>query len=379
MQNELNKHKTSDSVKWVLTLIAFIIVGIMLAGIMAGWFNPKTENKDEQQQESSVAVDVNGTVMDSDTIYAMPKAMSFSSTALYSAMATSNEQCVSVNIQASVWPEDASNKKVDYSVAWGSAPTFGSQNVTDFVKVTQASDGDTVATVSCYKAFGSDTIILTVTTRDGGFTDKCTISFVGIASELDISHSTLALTNTTERGNYYLLGTGKTYSFDIGMSNIFNSVGTPNLTVSVDGVGSVYFGTVYSDANSGFSYFQDGTLKNISEFKDEFITATISGNTLNIVTDSTYIENYYSHYESDEYFTGNYIYDYFVYEDEWGLTGGSNGFDYAGKAAENQTLLKSCYFTVTVSDSISGLSDTIKVWIEPSVSGVSLSESDLDF
>ena len=120
-------------------------------------------------------------------------------------------------------------------------------------------------------------------------------------------------------------------------------------------------------------------MKNISEFKDEFITATISGNTLNIVTDSTYIENYYSHYESDEYFTGNYIYDYFVYEDEWGLTGGSNGFDYAGKAAENQTLLKSCYFTVTVSDSISGLSDTIKVWIEPSVSGVSLSESDLDF
>lgn len=378
MQNELNKHKTSDSVKWVLTLIAFIIVGIMLAGIMVGWFNPKTENEDEQQQESSVAVDVNGTVMDTDTVYAMPKAMSFSSTALYSAMATSNEQCVSVNIEAYVWPEDASNTKVDYSVAWGSAPTFGSQNVTDFVKVSQASDGDTVATVSCYKAFGSDTIILTVTTRDGGFTDKCTISFVGTASEMNISHSTLALTNTTERGNYYLLGTGKTYSFDIGLDNIFNSVGSHNLTATLDATGSLYFGQAWSDAMSGTVSFSNITEKNLSEFKDSFVTVSISGSTLTVNTSSTYIENFYSLYENDdEFYLGATMHDRFVYVDEWGLTGGTT--DYEAKSQENLTKLKSCYFTITVTDSVSGLSDSIKIWVEPSVEGVNLSESDLDF
>ena len=32
---ELYEHKRSDTVKWVLTLIAFIVVGIMLAGINA--------------------------------------------------------------------------------------------------------------------------------------------------------------------------------------------------------------------------------------------------------------------------------------------------------------------------------------------------------
>ena len=36
MDNELHRHKTSDTVKWVLTLLAFILVGVMLAGIILG-------------------------------------------------------------------------------------------------------------------------------------------------------------------------------------------------------------------------------------------------------------------------------------------------------------------------------------------------------
>ena len=38
MSNELYEHKRSDTVKWVLTLLAFILVGVMLAGIILGWF-----------------------------------------------------------------------------------------------------------------------------------------------------------------------------------------------------------------------------------------------------------------------------------------------------------------------------------------------------
>lgn len=189
----------------------------------------------------------------------------------------------------------------------------------------------------------------------------------------------LALSNTAERGYFYLLGTGKTYNFDVIMNNVFNEVGNYNLTATVDGVGSVYFGTTFSDASSGFTYFQSAELKEISEFKDEFITVSIDGTTLSITTDSTYIENYYSYFESDEYGMGTYSYDRFVCLDEYGLIGGSNGFDYEGTAQENQTLLKSCYFTITVTDSVSGLSETINVWAEPSVSGVNLSEESLGF
>ena len=44
MENELRNHKKSDSFKWFLTLMAFIIVGVTLAGIILGWFAPKKEN-----------------------------------------------------------------------------------------------------------------------------------------------------------------------------------------------------------------------------------------------------------------------------------------------------------------------------------------------
>lgn len=376
MQNELNKHKTSDSIKWWLTFIAFIVVGIILTGIIAGWFNT-SKQPEKEQQESSVAVDINGNFMDSETIYPMSKAMTFSSQALYAAKATSNGS-VSVQIEAYVWPENATNSKVDYSLAWGSAPNHGTEKVTDYVTVTQATDGNKVATVSCHKAFDSDIIILTVTTRDGGYTDTCRITFAGIASSLDIQ-SDLSLAHTTERGSYYDLGTGKTYNFDLALDNVFGHVGNYELEVAISGIGEVYFGTSYSDSMSGFVYFQEVEKKSIEEYMSEFINVSIDDKTLVIETDSTYIENYYSYSESDEYFTGTYTYDRYVYFDEWGFTGGSNGVNYQAIAEENQQLIKSCYYLITVTDTISGLSDTIKVWVAPSVSGVNLSEDNLGF
>lgn len=37
MNNELQQHKTADTVKWILTLVAFILVGVMIIGIILGW------------------------------------------------------------------------------------------------------------------------------------------------------------------------------------------------------------------------------------------------------------------------------------------------------------------------------------------------------
>ena len=34
MKNELNKHKSSDKIKWWLTLIAFLLVGATIAGML---------------------------------------------------------------------------------------------------------------------------------------------------------------------------------------------------------------------------------------------------------------------------------------------------------------------------------------------------------
>ena len=50
----LFEHKKSDTVKWVLTLVAFLIVGVMLAGIICGWFEKEEKQPQEEQQEQTL-------------------------------------------------------------------------------------------------------------------------------------------------------------------------------------------------------------------------------------------------------------------------------------------------------------------------------------
>lgn len=373
MRNELEQHKTNDKIKWVLTLCAFILIAVMLTGIICGWFDKKEEKPPVPEQEQAVVVGDNGEVMNSGTVYAMPTAMTVRAATL------SNERSADVRIEAYVYPDTAVNKKVDYSVAWGTAPEHGSEQVSNYLTVTPDSDGSAIATVKCKKAFGNDKIIITVTTRDGGYTATCTVSFVGTASGISITSSNANLTNTSERGNYYSLGTGKTYTFDINLSNDFGTVGTSNLSASIGANGSLYFGDGYCDPNSGITRISNIQLLELSSLKDKFIkSATISGKTLSITTGKYAVEGYcdVNDYYTDEY--DNYYYrNNYLYEDEWGLVGPKYTSD-KSKCTDNETWVKSCYFTVIVTDSVSGVSETIKLWLD-GVSGVSLSKSDMSF
>ena len=387
--NELYEHKRSDTVKWVLTLFAFILVGVMLAGIILGWFDKKDELPvGEEQTEQAAVTDGEGNAMDEDTVYPMPEKMSFSAAAFAQPLAqfgeptgtVTSEQSVDVRIEAYVYPESAANKEVDFSVAWGNAPTHGSEQVTNYLTVTPDSDGSTTATVSCKKSFGDDTIIITVTTREGGYTATCTVSFTGIASSIEITSSTATKKSTSERGEYYELGTSKTYTFNIGLTNAFNDA-AGNLSVTeIGGEGNMYFGNgSYNDG--GYINFTDMVQKSIGEFADEFITsATISGNTLTVKTGSKILENYYSSYGPDEYFITDIYYDRYVVEmnDDWSIKDSSDTFRNQN-AKYNAENIGSCYFYVTVKDSISGLTETVRMWLVSSVSGVSLSQTELEF
>ena len=64
-------------------------------------------------------------------VYDMPKAMAFTAQTLAAAQA--NGQTVDVAIKANITPWDAANQLVDFSVAWGTAPTHGKESVTDYV------------------------------------------------------------------------------------------------------------------------------------------------------------------------------------------------------------------------------------------------------
>ena len=392
MNNDYKGNSWSERFSWIVTIAAMVLVAILSIGLLCALFiQPQEEKKEDTEQtaisEQAAVIDSEGNAMDGDTVYPMPAKMSFNAQTFAqvsepsgSATVTSDES-VDVRIQAYVTPDDAVNKEVDFSVAWGNAPTHGSEDVTDYLTVTPDSDGSTMATVSCKKSFGDDTIIITVTTREGGYTATCTVTFTGIASGIEITSSTATKKSTSARGEYYELGTGKTYTFDIGLTNAFGDV-TGDLSVTgIGGSGSLYFGEMRIEGGA-FTRFTNMQKKDISSLANKFITsATISDGKLVVTTSKTLITNYYSSHESDTLSGVDFYYDRYVYQDDGsGLVSGVQTSDnYEAKAAENVAALESCYFTVTVKDNISGLSETVRLWLVSSVSGVSLSKAELEF
>ena len=71
-RNGLKKHVAADKVKWALTFIAFVLVGVMLAGILCGWFE-KDENPSEEFGEVQTNVLVFDDIGGKRTSYAPEK------------------------------------------------------------------------------------------------------------------------------------------------------------------------------------------------------------------------------------------------------------------------------------------------------------------
>lgn len=127
---ELNRHKKSDAVKWI---VAFALIAVLLIGMSASIILAANNGKDNPSGKDESTEETIADATD-DEIYPMPRAMSFTANTLAAALAEG--QTVDVKIKAIVSPYDAANQFVDYSVAWGSAPEHGDEPVTDYVTVT---------------------------------------------------------------------------------------------------------------------------------------------------------------------------------------------------------------------------------------------------
>lgn len=162
MYKELNQHKKADTVKWVIT---FILIAMLLLGMIGSWTvilkDKDNTNEVKQPYSDTVVTDGEGNEMVSGEVYAMPANMIFSAT---SAEPTNASEGIKLN--ATVYPETADNKAVDWEVAFvnPSSAWASGKNVSDYVKVVPESDGAAVATVECLQAFG-ERIKITVTSR----------------------------------------------------------------------------------------------------------------------------------------------------------------------------------------------------------------------
>lgn len=166
MNNELFNHQKSDAVKWVCTLLAFLIVGVLIAGIICGWFDKKETPPAEQTETGFIVTpdEINGVSLS-------VKAMSANGNEV-NAMAET-----SYTVTATIQPSTAL-QKADWSLSWkdGNSSWANGKTVTDYVTLS-AEDGAVTATVTLVKPF-SEQIILTAKARGNAEkTATCTVDY----------------------------------------------------------------------------------------------------------------------------------------------------------------------------------------------------------
>ena len=380
MSNELYEHKRSDTIKWVLTLLAFILVGVMLAGIILGWFE---KSSSAEEQEQAAVIDGEGNAMDAGTLYRMPEKMTFTTAGSGIPLAqfgdpegTTSTARAEVRIEAYVVPENANNREVDFSVAWDEGAQRSAEPVTDYVTVTPETDGSRVATVVCIKGFGDDIILITVTTRDGGFQASCTVTFEGAPSSLKFMYNDTEYSSSSE----ITVQTNAEYSVKLKLVGEFGEVGEKfgdfevvSVTMQgkfnakregVNNAAVLYEDTIVIDLEDPCYYAYDiatGGNGNKVEFDaSQFIECSIEGDTLKVRAIRS--ETSFFH-PSTPPRTGTRV----TYESAY--------YDPRGGGAPSD-----CRMCVLVKDKVSGVEGLIYIDIEgTAVSGVSLSETELEF
>lgn len=179
MNNDYKGSSWSDRFSWIITVIALVLVAILSIGLLCALFiQPKEETRENTEQavinEQAAVIDGEGNTMVSGKTYAMPQRMVFAATA--ADVSTASE---GITLSATVSPETADNKSVDWSVAFvnPSSSWASGKTVTDYVTVTPTSDGALTANVSCLKSFGEQIKITVISRANPKAKAECTLDY----------------------------------------------------------------------------------------------------------------------------------------------------------------------------------------------------------
>lgn len=272
----------------------------------------------------------------------------------------------SVTLTATVMPIDAPDKTVDWSVEWNEAPTYGADPVTDYVTVAPQSDGSNIATVTCLKPFGNDTIIVRVTTRVGGFVAEAEVFYSGTPTNLSIDTASLDFNEDAGWGlSFADVWCGNSYSLDLVLNNEFGQVNEnfePNFNLEVTGVGSFNYTLTKKIGLNG----SPQTEQRVCNFTDEPVDASILQNLISVSIDTDL---------SRLTITPNMsVASYFVHER---ADGGRSWYEYQFASFADPG--KVPYIQIEVNEANTGLSTTLRVQIKSEVSSVSLDQSSIVF
>ena len=173
--------KTTKSKKILWTIVSFLLVALLACSVLLVQYI----NKPAQVPEASApAVDQDGNELESGKVHDMPKGLAFRS-----ATSLANGEYDAVTVKATVKPENATYKEVDWAIAWDQEEIDkqediwnswwqGDEQITDYVTVTPTTDGSTTATVKCLQPFGVPAIITVTSRNNPNAKATCRVDFV---------------------------------------------------------------------------------------------------------------------------------------------------------------------------------------------------------
>ena len=322
----VSKGKWISRVCGALLVLALIICTVLIGILTDGYTHWKADVPSSEMLQSN----------DEDEFYgygtAKVQAVSLSMNA---AAVTAANGSVSKTLTAYVYPEDAKNKAVDWTIEW--LDTEETRDISDYLTLVPDSDGSATAQLTCLQAFDGEALV-TVTSREGAFFDTCRVLFVGNPSSVNVSCDALSL-KSGSFGTYYEIGAGNSYTFDITPDNVFGTVGAEcNYTFEVKGHGSFKTQTQYYYTVNDGKTWEEGTeqtvniadVTTVSKYEPSVFDWSVSGNKLTVNVNCT-LESYYTSsvrngnmitYENRfrEYTDDNWYYEVIVTETNSGVS-----------------------------------------------------------
>lgn len=171
----------TKSKKILWTIVSFLLAALLACSVLL----IEHINKPAQAPEASApAVDENGNELESGKVHDLPKGLAFRS-----ATSLANGEYDAVTVKATVKPENATHKEVDWAIAWDQEEIDkqediwnswwqGDEQITDYVTVTPTTDGSTTATVKCLQPFGVPAIITVTSRNNPNAKATCRVDFV---------------------------------------------------------------------------------------------------------------------------------------------------------------------------------------------------------
>ncbi len=366
--------KNKENIKWiaVFTAIILLFAGVISSLVIAIGNKTATPVQDTgesaMQTETAEATEENPMVL---LTMGQQKLMS-PLTTTYTPEAEAKDDIVSTTdvyvsqtVTATITPSTVVDKYVTWSVAWADGAALKNSDISEYIKVTDESQGNLTATVNCYKSFKGSKAILTCTTRQGGKTGTVDIVYEGVPSSMVINSPSGVTKYNLGKDSVDMLYAGKTYSLNLAMDNVFHDVGSNfnDFDVTVTGVGTVQWADyVINPRGTGFNIdYSNIPTMTLDSMKSKLVSATVEGGVLKIEAKDSYF-NYYETFNVNETYGGSY---------------GTYTKHYYASVKDSDG--NNPYFLVTVKHKTLGFSAQYKFFIGEEVNSVTTNKTTLTF